>query len=124
MSFRSKIADAVREWRDLHDGAPCPPDIRELLVEEVRKEQPPKSCGFATMNPERRAEIAAKGGAAAHAKGTAYQFDSDAARAAGHKGGRASWERGNAHRFTSDEARSAGLIGATRKREEKIAESA
>lgn len=42
------------------------------------------------MTPEQRAEISAKGGRAAHLAGTAYEFDSDAARAAGRKGGVAS----------------------------------
>jgi general stress protein YciG len=43
--------------------------------------------GFASMNTERQREIARKGGRAAHEKGTAHQFTSDEARAAGRKGG-------------------------------------
>jgi uncharacterized protein len=43
--------------------------------------------GFASMDPARQREIASRGGRAAHAKGTAHQWDADAARAAGHKGG-------------------------------------
>jgi general stress protein YciG len=43
--------------------------------------------GFASMNAERQREIARKGGRAAHEKGTAHQFTSDEARAAGRKGG-------------------------------------
>lgn len=43
--------------------------------------------GFASMNSERQKEIARKGGRAAHEKGTAHQFTSDEARAAGRKGG-------------------------------------
>lgn len=43
--------------------------------------------GFASMTPERRAEIARKGGRAAHAKGTGHQWTSETARAAGRKGG-------------------------------------
>jgi general stress protein YciG len=43
--------------------------------------------GFATLTPERRAEIASKGGKAAHQKGTAHEWTSDEARAAGSKGG-------------------------------------
>ncbi|MBC7792513.1 MAG: hypothetical protein H7Z43_02300 [Clostridia bacterium] len=46
-----------------------------------------KNRGFATMNSERQREIARKGGRAAHVKGTAHQFTSDEARAAGRKGG-------------------------------------
>ncbi|MCU0647943.1 MAG: KGG domain-containing protein [Gemmatimonadaceae bacterium] len=43
--------------------------------------------GFASMSPERQREIASRGGRAAHAKGTAHQWDAEAARKAGHKGG-------------------------------------
>ena len=43
--------------------------------------------GFAAMDQETQRTIASKGGKAAHQKGTAHQFTSDEARAAGHKGG-------------------------------------
>ena len=43
--------------------------------------------GFASMDRERQREIASKGGRAAHQKGTAHEFDSSEARAAGRKGG-------------------------------------
>lgn len=43
--------------------------------------------GFAAMRPEKQREIAAKGGRAAHLKGTAHQWTSAAAREAGRKGG-------------------------------------
>lgn len=46
-----------------------------------------KSRGFASMNAEKQREIARKGGRAAHEKGTAHEFTSDEARAAGRKGG-------------------------------------
>jgi len=39
------------------------------------------------MNAEKQREIARKGGRAAHEKGTAHEFTSDEARAAGRKGG-------------------------------------
>jgi general stress protein YciG len=39
------------------------------------------------MDRERQREIARKGGRAAHEKGTAHEFTSDEARAAGRKGG-------------------------------------
>ncbi len=45
------------------------------------------SRGFASMNAEKQREIARKGGRAAHEKGTAHEFTSDEARAAGRKGG-------------------------------------
>ncbi|QOV88449.1 KGG domain-containing protein [Humisphaera borealis] len=43
--------------------------------------------GFASMADDRQREIARKGGRAAHAKGTAHEFTTDEARAAGQKGG-------------------------------------
>ena len=45
--------------------------------------------GFASMDTSKQKEIASKGGRAAHAKGTAHEFDSNEARAAGRKGGMA-----------------------------------
>ena len=45
--------------------------------------------GFASMDSSKQREIASKGGRAAHAKGTAHEFDSNEARAAGRKGGMA-----------------------------------
>lgn len=43
--------------------------------------------GFASMSAEKKREIASKGGRAAHQKGTAHEFTSEEARAAGRKGG-------------------------------------
>lgn len=43
--------------------------------------------GFAAMDRDKQREIASRGGRAAHAKGTAHEFTSDEARAAGTKGG-------------------------------------
>src|SRR6476660_3736499 len=43
--------------------------------------------GFAAMDRDKQKEIASKGGKAAHAKGTAHEFDSSEAREAGRKGG-------------------------------------
>jgi uncharacterized protein len=43
--------------------------------------------GFASMDPMRQKEIAARGGKAAHEKGTAHEFTPDEAREAGRKGG-------------------------------------
>jgi uncharacterized protein len=43
--------------------------------------------GFASMDRSKQKEIASKGGKAAHAKGTAHEFDSGEAREAGRKGG-------------------------------------
>lgn len=43
--------------------------------------------GFAAMDPDRQRQIARQGGRAAHAHGTAHQFNSTEAREAGRKGG-------------------------------------
>lgn len=43
--------------------------------------------GFASMDSARQREIAAKGGRAAHERGTAHEWSPDEARAAGRKGG-------------------------------------
>lgn len=43
--------------------------------------------GFAAMNPEEQRRIASKGGKAAHRAGTAHEWTSDEAQAAGKKGG-------------------------------------
>ena len=49
--------------------------------------------GFASMERNRQREIASKGGKAAHQKGTAHEWTSEEARAAGRKGGMASHRR-------------------------------
>lgn len=46
-----------------------------------------KPRGFAAMHPDHVKAIARKGGKAAHTAGTAHEFNSDEARAAGRKGG-------------------------------------
>ncbi len=75
-----------------------------------------KKRGFASMDAARQREIASKGGRAAHEKGTAHEFTSEEARAAGRKGGQAAHSRGTAHRFTSEEAREAGRKGGRKPR--------
>jgi general stress protein YciG len=52
-----------------------------------------KVRGFAAMSPEQQREIASKGGRAAHQRGTAHEWDSSEAAAAGRKGGRAAHHR-------------------------------
>lgn len=49
-----------------------------------------KDRGFASMDRAKQREIASKGGKAAHAKGTAHQWDSKEAQIAGRKGGQKS----------------------------------
>jgi general stress protein YciG len=61
---------------------------------------PRQRRGFATMDREKVREIARHGGKAAHAAGTAHEFTSDEARAAGRKGGLAT----HAKRRTKTEA--------------------
>lgn len=43
--------------------------------------------GFASMTKEKQKEIASKGGKAAHAQGTAHEWDSEEAAVAGRRGG-------------------------------------
>ena len=45
--------------------------------------------GFGTLTPEHRSQISRMGGIAAHKQGTAHEFTSEEAKAAGRKGGRA-----------------------------------
>ena len=56
----------------------------EPVVEKVKKPR-----GFAAMSKEKQKEIASLGGRIAHKKGTAHQFTSESAKAAGKKGGEA-----------------------------------
>jgi general stress protein YciG len=49
--------------------------------------------GFASMDTNKQREIASKGGRAAHVQGTAHEWTSEEARAAGRKGGAASRRR-------------------------------
>ena len=54
-----------------------------------------KGCGrgFLSMSPEKKREIARKGGKAAHALGTAHKWTSEEAQSAGRKGGSISRRR-------------------------------
>jgi general stress protein YciG len=55
--------------------------------EQEKTETKSKPRGFAAMSPERQRAIARIGGIAAHKKGTAHEFTSTEASAAGRKGG-------------------------------------
>ncbi|MFL5497715.1 MAG: KGG domain-containing protein [Gemmatimonadaceae bacterium] len=68
---------------DTRNGAPA--DVRNTGT--VSRKTP---RGFAAMDPQAQRAIAAKGGRAAHQKGTAHEFTSEEARIAGRKGGEAS----------------------------------
>lgn len=67
--------DDSRDPRDPKDKSP-----NESVPRTSRR-------GFASMSKDKQREIARKGGRAAHLKGTAHEFSSDEARAAGKKGG-------------------------------------
>jgi general stress protein YciG len=67
--------------------------------------------GFASMDAERRRQVASMGGKAAHACGTAHEFTTEEAREAGRKGGETVHAKGVAHKFTREEARIAGRKG-------------
>lgn len=60
-----------------------------------------KKCGFAAMDKKRVAEIASKGGKAAHAAGTAHEFSREEASEAGRKGGEATARARRAKKTTS-----------------------
>ena len=49
----------------------------------------PRGRGFASMDAAKQKSIASRGGRAAHEQGTAHEFSSEEARAAGRKGGEA-----------------------------------
>ena len=51
----------------------------------------PAPHGFAAMTPERRREVASRGGKAAHASGNAHQWTPEEALAAGKKGALRGW---------------------------------
>lgn len=61
-----------------------------------------KTQGFAGMDAAVQKAIASKGGKAAHVKGTAHEWSSEEARAAGRKGGQIS--RGGRGRLTPADA--------------------
>ena len=78
-------------------------------LNNVRKQMNTASRGFASMDPQRQREIASVGGKAAHVKGTAHEFNSDEARAAGRKGGeRVSRDRGHMAEIGRKGGRSSG----------------
>lgn len=69
-------------------------DAHEGQVDKPADGEPRRRVrGFATMDVERRREIASRGGQAAHRKGTAHEFTPEEAREAGRKGGERSRQR-------------------------------
>jgi general stress protein YciG len=79
---------------NLHTVTPV--RIQSLIVprgESTMQTQKGRGRGFASMSPEKKREIASKGGKAAHALGTAHKWTSEEAQAAGRKGGSISRRR-------------------------------
>jgi general stress protein YciG len=66
----------------------------------VEETKPRRPRGFATMPRELVSEISRKGGKAAHVAGTAHEFTSEEARAAGRKGGLATNASRRARKLT------------------------
>jgi uncharacterized protein len=64
-----------------------------LMIESKETRRVKSGKGFASMTPEKKREIASKGGKAAHANGTAHKWTSEEAQAAGRKGGQISRKR-------------------------------
>jgi general stress protein YciG len=58
-----------------------------MAANQGREKSSKEQRGFAAMDEQKQRAIASKGGHAAHAKGTAHEFDSAEARKAGQKGG-------------------------------------
>jgi general stress protein YciG len=73
--------------RDVNEGAPVSAPDAEQPSNVTPKA--PRPRGFAAMDRKKVSQIASKGGKAAHRAGTAHEFTSDEARAAGKKGGSA-----------------------------------
>ena len=71
------------------DGSDTSRDTRQNGGQQGGSARTRSNRGFASMDREKQREIASKGGRAAHAKGTAHEFDSGEAREAGRKGGMA-----------------------------------
>jgi general stress protein YciG len=78
-----------------------------------------KLRGFASMDQEKQREIARKGGKAAHEKGTAHEFTSDEARAAGKKGGEAV-SRNRAHMSAIGQRGGQQSAGGRRSRQQHV----
>ena len=64
-----------------------PDPMNPLAIHPIEPVVAKKKRGFATMRPEHVREMARRGGMAAHRAGTAHEFTSVEAKAAGRKGG-------------------------------------
>ena len=81
---RGSISEPGRAGNDRNDSG------REVGSNDSGAVSRKTPRGFAAMDPQAQRAIAAKGGRAAHQKGTAHEFTSEEARIAGRKGGEAS----------------------------------
>jgi uncharacterized protein len=72
------LTTAFVEENPMNQNSPTP---------ETPPMPPKKKRGFASMDPNQVRELARRGGVAAHRAGTAHEFSSEEARAAGRKGG-------------------------------------
>ena len=80
-----------------------------------RDQQGGSNRGLASMDDDKRREIAAEGGRAAHEQGTAHEFTSEEAREAGRKGGQPSVDsRGSSERSSDRDQQTGGRGGGTK----------
>src|SRR5262249_47136068 len=87
-------------------------DRGELRSMSANNQLPKNSRrGFAGMTPERRREIARRGGKTSHAQGGAHQFTPEEARRAGRQGGLTAHAKGVAHKCPRQEAAAEGRQG-------------
>jgi general stress protein YciG len=84
---RSFGADRERQREISNEGGRAARSTSEGASSEAGGATRRSNRGFASMDRSKQREIASKGGRAAHQKGTAHEFDSSEARAAGRKGG-------------------------------------
>jgi general stress protein YciG len=90
MSNRPGNDDRISATNGSRDGSDMSRDnARQNGAPQSGSARTRSNRGFASMDREKQREIASKGGRAAHAKGTAHEFDSGEAREAGRKGGMA-----------------------------------
>jgi uncharacterized protein len=90
MSNRPGNDDRITATNGSRDGSDTSRDnARQNGAPQSGSARTRSNRGFASMDREKQREIASKGGRAAHAKGTAHEFDSGEAREAGRKGGMA-----------------------------------
>lgn len=77
----------MNDHNTMHTNEQTMPTDSQSAPQAPQAPRPKQRRGFAAMDPRLVAEIASKGGKAAHAAGTAHEFTADEARAAGRKGG-------------------------------------